>query len=93
MSVQQSEPVEPQTQVTVRELRRLRALERLASPQELSEADDAAMIEEHDELEAAAQTGALSDQQARRILGIPLAARDEVYLTTGEVRRQLGLPQ
>jgi hypothetical protein len=80
-------------QVTAWELRRLRALERLASPQELADAEDAARIEEHDELEAAGRTGALSDQQVRKIQGIPLLRGDEAYLTTAEVRRRLGLPQ
>lgn len=93
MSVQRSEPVEQQTQVTAWELRRLRALERLASPQELADAEDAARIEEHDELEAAGRTGALSDEQARQILGIPLSRGDETYLTTADVRQRLGLPQ
>ena len=92
MSVQRSEPVEPQTQVTVRELRRLRALARLASPQELADADDAARVEEHDELEADGLTAALSDEQARRLLGIPPSEEGAEYLTTEEVRRRLGLP-
>jgi hypothetical protein len=93
VSVQRSEPVEQQTQVTARELRRLRALERLASPQELADAEDAARIEEHDELEAAGRTGSLSDEQVRQILGIPLSRGDETYLTTADVRQRLGLPQ
>jgi hypothetical protein len=93
VSVQRSESVEPQTQVSVRELRRLRALARLASPRELADADDAAQVEEHDELEAAGLTGSLSDEQARRLLGIPLSVGDEEYLTTEEARRRLGLPQ
>jgi hypothetical protein len=93
VSVQHSEPAEQQAQVAARELRRLRALERLASPQELADAEDAARIEEHDELEAAGRTGALSEQQVRQILGIPLSRGDETYLTTPEVRRRLGLPQ
>jgi hypothetical protein len=36
-----------------------RALKRLASPQELADAEDAARIEEHDEIEAAGRTGGL----------------------------------
>jgi hypothetical protein len=79
--------------VPARELRRLRALARIASPQELAEAEEAARIEELDVLEAAGRTGELSDQQARRILGVPARRGDEEYLTTDEVRRRLGLPR
>lgn len=93
MSVQRSEPVEQQAQVNAQELRRLRALERLASPQELADAEHAARIEEHDELEAAGRTGALSAERVRQILGIPLSRGDETYLTTADVRQRLGLPQ
>ncbi len=93
MTAQHTEPDEPQAQVPVRELRRLRALARIASPQELAEAEEAARIEELDALEAAGRTGELSDQQARRILGIPGRQGDEEYLTTDEVRLRLGLPR
>jgi hypothetical protein len=92
VTAQHTEPDEPQTEVPVRELRRLRALARIASPQELAEAEEAARIEELDAFEAAGRTGDLSDQRARRILGIPDRRGDEEYLTTDEVRRRLGLP-
>lgn len=93
VTAQHTEPDEPLAQVPVRELRRLRALARIASPQELAEAEEAARIEELDAFEAAGRTGELSDQQARRILGVPVRRGDEEYLTTDEVRRRLGLPR
>jgi len=93
VSLQYGEHAEPQAVVTERELRRLRALERLASPETLADADDAARIEEHDELEARGRTSAMSDPQARRILGITRSSGSESYLATEEVRRRLGLPQ
>jgi hypothetical protein len=86
-------PDEPLAQVPAGELRRLRALARIASPQELAEAEEAARIEELDALEAAGRTGELSDQQARRLLGVAARRGDEVYLTADEVRRRLGLPR
>jgi hypothetical protein len=46
-------------------------LARVASPQELVEAEEAALAEELDALEAAGRTGELSEQQARQILGVP----------------------
>jgi hypothetical protein len=70
-----------------------RALKRLASPQELADAEDAARIEEHDEIEAAGRTGGLSDEQVRQILGIPLSRGDETYLTTAGCAAALGLPR
>ena len=76
-----------------RELRRLRALARIASQQELAEAEEAARIEELDALEAFGQTAELSDQEARRILGISALRGDEKYVTTDEVRRRLRLPR
>ncbi len=93
MTAQHTEPDEPLVQVPVRELRRLRALARMASPQELAEAEEAARIEELDAIEAAGRTGELSDQEARRILGVPVRQGDEEYLTADEVRRRLGLPR
>lgn len=54
MTAQHAEPDEPAVQVPARELRRLRALERIASPEELAEAADAARAEELDALEASA---------------------------------------
>jgi hypothetical protein len=93
VTAQHAEPDEPLAQVPVRELRRLRALARMASPQELAEAEEAARIEELDAIEAAGRTGELSDQEARRILGVPSRRSDEEYLTTDEMRRRLGLPQ
>lgn len=71
MTAEHIGPDEPLAQVPAHELRRLRALARIASPQELAEAEEAARIEELDALEAAGRTGELSDQQARRILGVP----------------------
>ena len=79
--------------MSARELRRPRALARVASPQELVEAEEAALAEELDALEAAGRTGELSEQQARQILGVPPRRGDEKYLTADEVRRRLGLPR
>ena len=93
MTVRHIGPDEPLAQVPARKLRRLRALARIASPQELAAAEEAARIEEPDILETAGRTGELSDQQARRILGVPARRGDEEYLTTDEVRRRLGLPR
>ncbi len=93
MTAQPTGPEEPLAQVPARELRRLRALARLASPQELAEAEAAVRIEELDALEASGQTEQLSDREARRILGLPALPDGTSYLTTDEVRRRLGLPQ
>lgn len=93
MTAQPTGPEEPLAQVPARELRRLRALARLASPQELAEAEAAVRIEELDALEACGQTEQLSDREARRILGLPALPDGTNYLTTDEVRRRLGLPQ
>ena len=93
MTAQHTEPDEPLAQVPARELRRLRALARIASPRELAEAEEAARTEELDTLEAAGQTSELSDRQARQILGVPARRGDEEYLTANEVRRRLGLPR
>jgi hypothetical protein len=79
--------------VPAQELRRLPALARIASPQELAEAEEAARMEELDALEASGQTGELSDQEARRILGVPAMPGGKEYLTTDEVRRRLGIDQ
>jgi hypothetical protein len=89
MTAQPIEPDEPLAQVPARELRRLRALARIASPQELAEAEEAARIEELDALEASGRSADLSDQEARRILGVPAPRGDEKYLTTDEVRQRL----
>lgn len=65
---------------------------RRTSSRNLAEAEEATRIEELDAIEAAGRTGELSDQQARRILGVPDRRGDEEYLTTtDEVRRRLGL--
>jgi hypothetical protein len=93
MTAQPIEPDDPLAQVPARELRRLRALARIASQQELAEAEEAARIEELDALEASGRTAELSDQDARRILGISALRGDEKYMTTDEVRRRLGLPR
>jgi len=93
MTAQHAEPDEPLAKVPARELRRLRALARIASPQELAEAEEAARTEELDAIEAAGQTGELSDQQARQLLGVPVRRGEEEYVTTDEVRRRLGLPR
>jgi hypothetical protein len=79
--------------VPLAELRRLRALERLASPDELAEAEGAARAEELDALEAAGRTGEMLDEEARRILGIPARQRDERYVPADEVRQLLGMPR
>jgi hypothetical protein len=91
MTAQPIDPDEPLAQVPASELRRLRALARIASPRELAEAEEAARVEELDALEASGRTDELSDQEARRILGVPAWRGDENYLTTDEVRRRLGL--
>ena len=93
MTAQPAEPDEAPVQVPAHELRRLRALARIASPQELAEAEEMARMEELDALEATGRTGELTDEQARRILGVPDRRGDEEYLTIDEVRRRLGLPQ
>jgi len=93
LTAQPTEPGEPLAQVPAKELRRLRALARIASPQELAEAEEAARMEELDALEDSGQTAGLSDQEARRILGLPALRGNEKYLTTDEVRRRLGLPR
>ena len=93
MTAQHTESDEPPATIPARELRRLRALARIASPQELAEAEEAARTEELDAIEAAGQTGELSDQQARQLLGVPVRRGEEEYVTTDEVRRRLGLPR
>lgn len=79
-------PGEPLAQVPARELRRLRALERIASPRELAQAEQATQIEELDALEVAGYTGELTEPQARQILDVGDQRGDEQYLTTDEVR-------
>ena len=54
--------------VPVAEYRRLRALEQLASPQELEGAEAAAALEEYREWSAAGRPGVISHEQARRLL-------------------------
>jgi hypothetical protein len=54
--------------VPLAEYRRLRALEQLASPQELEGAELAAALEEYQEWSAAGRPGAVSHAQARRLL-------------------------
>jgi hypothetical protein len=54
--------------VPVAEYRRLRALERLASPDELEGAEAAAALEEYREWCAAGRLGAVPHDQARRLL-------------------------
>jgi hypothetical protein len=54
--------------VPVAEYRRLRALERLASPDELEGAEAAAAFEEYREWCAAGRPGAVPHDQARRLL-------------------------
>ena len=54
--------------VPVTEYRRLRALERSASPEELEGAEAAAALEEYREWSAAGRLGAVSHEQARRLL-------------------------
>jgi hypothetical protein len=93
MTAQPIDPDEPLAQVPASELRRLRALARIASPLELAEAEETARGEELDALEASGRTGELPDQEARRILGVPAQREDEMYVTTDEARRRLGLSQ
>ena len=50
------------------EYRRLRALEQLASPHEREGAEDVAALEEYREWSAAGRPGAISHEQARRLL-------------------------
>ena len=50
------------------EYRRLRALEQLASPHEREGAEAAAALEEYREWSAAGRPGAISHEQARRLL-------------------------
>lgn len=54
--------------VPVAEYRRLRALEQLASPHELEGAEATAALEEYREWSAAGRPGAISHEQARRVL-------------------------
>jgi hypothetical protein len=54
--------------VPMAEYRRLRALEQLASPQELEGAEAAAALEEYREWSAAGRPGAVPHAQARRLL-------------------------
>jgi hypothetical protein len=54
--------------VPVDEYRRLRALEKLASPQELEDAEAAATLAEYREWSAAGRPGAIPHTQARRLL-------------------------
>jgi hypothetical protein len=54
--------------VPVAEYRRLRALDQLASPQEREDAETAAALEEYREWTAAGRPGAISHEQARRLL-------------------------
>jgi hypothetical protein len=54
--------------VPVAEYRRLRALEQLASPQDGGDAETAAALEEYREWSAAGRPGAVSHEQARRLL-------------------------
>jgi hypothetical protein len=54
--------------VPVAEYRRLRALERLASPQELDGAEAAAALEEYREWSAVGRPGAIPHVEARRLL-------------------------
>jgi len=54
--------------VPVAELRRLRAVERHASPEALEEAEIEATLAEHDEWVAAGRPGAVSQEEAARIL-------------------------
>jgi hypothetical protein len=79
--------------VPLAELRRLRALERIASPDELAEAVGAARAEELDALEETGQTGAMSPEEARRILDISARQGTEKYRTADEVRQLLGMPR
>jgi hypothetical protein len=79
--------------VPLPELRRLRALERIASPDELAEAEGAARAEELDALEEAGQTGEMPPEEARRILGIPARQHAERLVPADEVRQLLGMPR
>jgi hypothetical protein len=54
--------------VPVAEYRRLRALEQLASPNELEGAEATAALEEYREWSASGRPGAISHEQARRLL-------------------------
>lgn len=90
MTAEQIEPPEFE-QVPVRELRRLRALARIASPEELAAAEDAARAEELDALEEAGRTADLSEEDARRLRGVSERGPDDRFVSTDEVRRQLGL--
>lgn len=54
--------------VPVAEYRRLRALEQLASPNDLEGAEAAAALEEYREWSAAGRPGAISHEHARRLL-------------------------
>ncbi len=54
--------------VPVAEYRRLRALEQMASPQELEGAEAAAALEEYQEWSTAGRPGAIPHAQARRLL-------------------------
>ncbi len=54
--------------VPVAEYRRLRALQGLASPQELDSAEAAAAAEEYREWSAAGRPGAVTHAEARRLL-------------------------
>lgn len=54
--------------VPLAEYRRLRALDQLASPQEREGAEAAAALEEYREWSAAGRPGAISHEQARRLL-------------------------
>jgi hypothetical protein len=54
--------------VPVAEYRRLRALEQLASPNDLEGAEAAAALEEYREWSAAGRPGAISHERARRLL-------------------------
>ena len=54
--------------VPVAEYRRMRALEALASPQAREDADTAAALEDYREWSAGGRPGAISHEQARRLL-------------------------
>ncbi len=54
--------------VPIAELRRLRAVERHASPEALEEAEIEATLAMHDEWVAAGRPGAVSQEEAERIL-------------------------
>jgi hypothetical protein len=70
---------------------RLRALERIASPDELAAAQDAARAEELDALEVSGQIRGLADEEVRQMFGLPAQPGDERYMTADEVRRLLGM--